>query len=248
MADSSHLTKFNSALHSLRIPLTPNNYLAWQNQMTPIFEHQGLTSHIDGSSPQPPATIESEGTSEPNPEYVTWKDAEQKAIILIHTSLSEEVFPEIVGYSTAKEKWDVLAAAYSNSSVERAQNLKDQVNTITKGSLSIAEFGRRFKSLTDQLAAIGQPMSELDKTHAYYRGLGPDYLNFAIALKAAQPNITLRELQARAENTEIFSKSLHGSSSSAAAAFLTQGNRTNGSNRSFSNRSRNGNRNFCWYI
>ncbi|KAK9054306.1 hypothetical protein SSX86_025384 [Deinandra increscens subsp. villosa] len=223
-SEASQISKFNSALNSLPIHLSPTNYLVWLNQMTPLFEYHELYGHIDGSLPPPVESTIVDGKSTPNPEYKAWKSVDQKAIILLHNSLSEEVFPDVVGYSTAREKWLALAAIYSDSSIERVQNLKDQLNSITKGTQSVAEFGRRFKALVDQLAAIGHPMSETDKTHSYYRGLGPSFENFSIALKAAQPNISLRELQARAENSEIFSRSIHGTQPS--VAFSAQANRT----------------------
>ncbi|KAK9072091.1 hypothetical protein SSX86_008523 [Deinandra increscens subsp. villosa] len=201
----------NNIFHSIQIRLTSSNYLVWANQMTSLFEYQDLLSHIDGTSPAPPKTITSDGKTIENHLFKPWKDADRKAVILLNSSLSEESFPESIGFSTARDKWTALTAAYSNALIERVQNLRDQLHSIAKGNSTVADFGRRFKAIIDHLAAIGHPVDESDKTHSFFRGLGPAFETFSIALRAARPNISLRDLQAQAENHEIFSLSVQGS-------------------------------------
>ena len=56
-------------------------------------------------------------------DFAAWQSANQRAVILLQASLSEEAFSEVVGLSTAREIWLALEAAYSSSSVEQIQNL-----------------------------------------------------------------------------------------------------------------------------
>jgi hypothetical protein len=79
-------------------------------------------SHVDGS------------TVCPSPELRSGNKNSQRAIIILHASLSEEAFSEVIGLTNAREIWVALEAAYSNSSLERVQNLRDQLRQLTKGS------------------------------------------------------------------------------------------------------------------
>ncbi|KAL7584237.1 hypothetical protein Lser_V15G46213 [Lactuca serriola] len=76
--------------------------------------------HIDGSSPSPPPIIvTTEGKESPNPAYSVWhlwRDADQKALLLINASLSEEAAAEVLGLTVAHFVWLALENAYILSS------------------------------------------------------------------------------------------------------------------------------------
>nr|GEV47379.1 zinc finger, CCHC-type, Gag-polypeptide of LTR copia-type [Tanacetum cinerariifolium] len=59
----------------------------------------------------------------------------------------------------------LLEAAYSHDSVEQMHTLKDSLHALTKGNSTIVEFGRKFKAICDQNAAIGHPVDEDDKNY-----------------------------------------------------------------------------------
>lgn len=174
MASSSTETTLpmNTILHLITIRLSPSNYLLWVNQMTPLLTYQNLFDHIDGSSPAPPSHLVVDGKPTLNPAHAEWLAADQRAVILLQASLTEEAFSEIVGLTTARSIWLALEASFGNSSMERVHNLRDTLHLLTKGSASVLDFGRRFKTICDQLAAIGHPVDDEDKNHHFLRGLG----------------------------------------------------------------------------
>ena len=88
-------------LHMISFKLSSNNYLLWKNHMIPIFTVQKLMGHIDGSSVAPPVTITVEGKTTPNPIYTAWKEVDQRALLILQSSLSEEVMAETLGLVTA---------------------------------------------------------------------------------------------------------------------------------------------------
>ncbi|KAD4982590.1 hypothetical protein E3N88_19261 [Mikania micrantha] len=162
MAGSSSNNEFpmNTLMHMIHIKLCSTNYLLWKNQMEPILNYQHLMSYVDGSSTAPPTTLPADGKTVENPAYTVWLTADQRTIILLHASLSEEAVTVIIGLLTARAIWVELETAYANPSIERAHNLRDKLSSLQKGSQSVAEFGRTFKNLSDQLAAIAQPASD----------------------------------------------------------------------------------------
>ncbi|KAI3785937.1 hypothetical protein L1987_45063 [Smallanthus sonchifolius] len=151
--------------------------------MTLLMALHKLSDHVDGSSLPPPKTITENDKTSQNPEFASWTAADQKAALLLLSSLTEEAATE---------------------------SLRDSLQQLTKGTSSITEFSRQFKLLCEQLAAIGHPVAEIDKLHWFLRGLGPSYEGFSIAIRAIKPAPLFRDLVAQAESHDLFSQSLHG--------------------------------------
>nr|GFB84845.1 zinc finger, CCHC-type, Gag-polypeptide of LTR copia-type [Tanacetum cinerariifolium] len=110
-------------LHMLTIKLSSSNYLLWRNQVLPLLANQKLTGYINGSIPVPSNTIVTRTTTPPNPAYSSWVAADQRALIVIQSSLSEETMAETLGHTTARGIWCSLEAAYSHDFVERMHTL-----------------------------------------------------------------------------------------------------------------------------
>ncbi|KAF5802054.1 putative RNA-directed DNA polymerase [Helianthus annuus] len=177
--------------------------------MTLLLAHHKLSAHIKDSSP-PSETVTVNDKTEPNPEFASWTAADQKAALLLLSSLTEEAATEVLGFTGARQIWLALENTYSNASIERVQALRDSLQQLTKGSSSVTEFSRKFKLLCEQLAAIGHPVAETDKLHWFLRGLGPSYEGFSIVIRAIKPAPLFRDLVAQAESHDLFSQSLHG--------------------------------------
>ena len=92
----------STILHLITNRLSSSNYLLWKNQLLPLPSYQNLLDHVDGSAYAPAAEILSDGKPSPNPTYSAWLSADQRAMILLHASLSEEAFSEVVGLVTAR--------------------------------------------------------------------------------------------------------------------------------------------------
>ncbi|PWA58587.1 zinc finger, CCHC-type, Gag-polypeptide of LTR copia-type [Artemisia annua] len=86
----------NTLLHMIPIKLSSTNYLIWKNQMLPLLSYQKLTNHIGGTITLS-ATIMVDDQSVPNPAFTTWNDLDQRAIILLNSSLTEEAAAEVLG-------------------------------------------------------------------------------------------------------------------------------------------------------
>ncbi|GJU66919.1 putative RNA-directed DNA polymerase [Tanacetum coccineum] len=211
----------NTIIHMLTIKLGPSNYLLWKNQIIPILSYQNLLNHVDGTGITPPSTRREGDTTVDNPDYSAWVLADQKTVIILHASLSEEAVTLIVGLSTARQIWTALEAAYGNSSIERVYTIRDQLRLIQKGTKYVAEYGRLFKTLCDQLAAIGHPVDKSDQLHWFLCGLGPSFETFSTSIRSARPAPSFANLLARTESHEMFYQALHRSSSPTVAFTAT---------------------------
>ncbi|MFS7952632.1 putative RNA-directed DNA polymerase [Helianthus anomalus] len=196
--------------------------------MLPLLANQELLGHIDGSVSPPPKTVLVESKDQPNPVYSTWFTNDQQAILILHASLTEEAMSEILGLSIALQIWEALEAAYSNTSLERMHLLRDNLRHLTKGSSTIAEYGRKFKSICDQLSAIGHHVTDTDKTHWFLCGLGSTFENWSTAIRTSHSSLPFRDLLTKAESQEQFLASIHPPST-LVVAFAAHHNRPHGS-------------------
>nr|XP_043616079.1 uncharacterized protein LOC122587994 [Erigeron canadensis] len=158
MAGSSQSTEpvsMSSISHMLAIKLSPNNYLYWKNQMEPLLIVHNLIFHVDGTENAPAATLLQDNKSVPNPLYTRWLAVDKRTVMVLNASLTEEAIAEVIGLPTARSMWLALENAFSNTSIERIQNLRDQLRQITKRSSPVADYGRKFKFLCDQLSTTG---------------------------------------------------------------------------------------------
>uniref|UniRef100_A0A251TUQ9 Putative zinc finger, CCHC-type n=1 Tax=Helianthus annuus TaxID=4232 RepID=A0A251TUQ9_HELAN len=237
MASSSSDPNFSHSIsHMITMKLTSDNYLAWVHQISTILKYHKLITHIDGSSSAPVSTITSNDKTVENPEYAAWAINDHRTIIILNASLSEEAVTVIIGLPTARDMWVALENAYGNTSIERVHNLRDQLRLIQKGPKTVAEFGRTFKNLCDQLSAIGYPVDPNDQIHWFLCGLGPSFETFSTAVRSTRPAPSFPDLLARAESHELFARALHGTPSPP-VAFSVQSHRNPSSSRGRGGRS-----------
>ncbi|KAM0042241.1 putative transcription factor interactor and regulator CCHC(Zn) family [Helianthus debilis subsp. tardiflorus] len=225
---------FNGLAPMIALKLTPNNYISWRTQMVPIVSIQQLLSHVDGSLTPPTPTILSGEKEIINSHHTSLIRDEQQTIILLNASLSEEVFSIIVGLSSAREIWVALEAAFCNASVERVQNLRDSLRALNKGDKSVADFARSFKTICDQLTAIGHPIDAMDEVYWFLCGLRTSFESFSTTTRSVRPIPSFVDLVASVVSHELFIKNLHGTlqnDTSNTLAFMAQSsNITNNNN------------------
>lgn len=209
-------------IHLVTIKLNSSNYLQWNTQIYPLLCSHDLFQFLDGRKSAPSlTTTDSAGNNIPNSSFTEWKAQDQRLRTFLQATLTEESMTEVIGCTTSKDVWDSLVQAYSDSSKARELCLKDELQLIKKGSRSVGEYGRQFKSLYDQLSAIGCPVGEADKSHWFLRGLGASFASFSAAQMTLKPLPNFRDLQAQAESFDLFQKSLEDTPSPQ-AAFISQ--------------------------
>lgn len=166
----------------LTIKISSTNYLLWKNQINPLFCHQHLLDHVDGKTVE----VMLEGKSSLNPLYDVWLEADQRAMSIVQASLTKECMAEILGLTTTRDVWITLESAYSQDLIERMQNLHDGLHQLQKGTLYVSNYGLKYKSICDQLAAIGHLVDEADKYHWFLCSLGSFFETFSTTHQAVK--------------------------------------------------------------
>lgn len=128
---------------------------------------------------------------------------------------------EVVDCTTSRTAWLALEASFSHSSTSRANQLCEELLSLRRGSTSVHEYGKRFKSICDQLSAIGLSVDETDKSHWFLRGLGIQFASFADTRMAMEHIPTFSTLLHQAIQFELMHKAMEGSPSQSQVAFAT---------------------------
>ena len=93
-------------------------------------------------------------TSEPNPEYPSWKNREQALFTFINYTLSPSILAIIVDQKSTKGVWNVLEKRFASISRSHVLSLRNELLSIKEGSESIDSFFQRIKEVRDRLNSI----------------------------------------------------------------------------------------------
>ncbi|KAJ8646752.1 hypothetical protein MRB53_008500 [Persea americana] len=229
MAATAPNTFILSNIHHL-VPtkLNGGNYILWKSLFEPILRAHSLLGFIDGTNPCPSKYLpQSDGSSctTPNTKYLEWIQQDQHLITWINSTLSETVLPYVVGLSTSKSIWDALSKRYSSLSRSHVLQLKNQLQHIKKGSLSMQDYLQQIKMLTDKLAMSGSPVSEEDSILYTLNGLPTQYRPFqtSIRTRSASDPVSIDELHALlvCEELSLGDESLPATTESSTAFSVT---------------------------
>ncbi|KAF3782844.1 Retrovirus-related Pol polyprotein from transposon TNT 1-94 [Nymphaea thermarum] len=150
-----------------------------------------------GASAGSEIRFEYETVTENNPAYEVWLAHDQSLVAYITSTLSEEVLGGVDDDLTALELWSSLATTYSQVSEARFLQLRRQFQDIKRGTRTVLEYLNEIKSVSDQLAAIGHPVSDKDKVQQALSGLGTKFDIFCTALEVLPVLPSFEDLKAK---------------------------------------------------
>lgn len=130
---------------------------------------------------------------------------------------------EVVNCTTAHDAWLALEVSFSHSSKIRELQLKNELQLMQRGSHGVAEYARSFRSLCDQLSAIGKLVDDTNKVHWFLRGLGSILKKISTSMLSQIPLSSFANLVPKALSYELFSRSIPGDFSSQSAMVLQHG-------------------------
>jgi hypothetical protein len=97
-----------------------DSYRVWKAQLIPFFHGQGLFGCIDGTITAPPKEVlivhSKPGTSSStsNPLYEHWQRQDAIVVAIIFSTISENIFVQMVSHTTSAAIWCALAKSFSS--------------------------------------------------------------------------------------------------------------------------------------
>ncbi|KAK4421889.1 hypothetical protein Salat_2139500 [Sesamum alatum] len=179
--------------HAVTIRFTKTNFLIWRAQLLPYLRSTKLLGYLDGSITAPAQYVNARAAQVQNPAYGQWHDQDQQVLSGLLSSISEEVLQDVVDATTSKEARDTLQRMFSPTTRVRIVQIRVDLATIKKLDISAADYFRKIKGLSSEMAATGNALRD-DEVIAYLlAGLGPDYDPFVTSMTTKSEPLTLDE-------------------------------------------------------
>lgn len=156
-----------------------------------VFHSQGLYSFVDGSLPASSSNL-SDGS--PNPAYINWFKVDQTIQSWLLSTLSPPALDLVLGLSTAHAIWSKLVPHYASQSHSHVMHMRFGFQTICRGSLSMADYLEKIKTLSDNLSTAGEPVTSRELVFYTLGGLGTDFEPFIQSVTARQDGVSFEEL------------------------------------------------------
>lgn len=94
-------------------------------------------------------------------------------------TLSEELLRQVVGPKTTEDVWKTLKNTFNKATVDRELTLHHNLETFGRESCdSLTDYGSKYKTICNELAAIEKPLSNDRKSFWMLNGLGLNYQMF----------------------------------------------------------------------
>ena len=182
--------------------LARGNFILWKTQVLPALRGAQVTGLLDNTDAAPPRMVEitkADKTTalEPNPLYGPWIAKDQQVLSYLLNSMSPEILAQVVGKDSTFELWTTVTNLFASQSQSRITNLRIAITNTKKGSMSSSAYMAKMKSLGDELAAAGRPVSDPEMVDYILAGLDRDYDSVVAAIGAVKNTITADDLFAQ---------------------------------------------------
>jgi hypothetical protein len=171
----------------------------WQTQVLPEIYGAQLFSYLDGSQVAPEKemkTRDKDGAemTVPNPDYARWVSHDQTVLGFLVRNMAKEVLTQMVGLRTSTAVWKAVMEMFSSQSQAQVVQLRTKLNQCRKEDKIGQVYLDEIKSLSDEMAAAGKPLDNLDVISYILAGLDDEYDGFVAAITAlikAETNVSL---------------------------------------------------------
>ncbi|KAH0773731.1 hypothetical protein KY290_010868 [Solanum tuberosum] len=167
-----------------------HNFSLWKAQVSMLMRGHNLFGHLDGSILIPSKTI-----SENNLELI------QNAIL---ATMDATIGSAVASAPNAKVSWDALHATNVNKSQTCIFSLRDRLARLSKDSRLVADYLHQVRSLCDELATTGSPVSNEELVVKILTGLGSEFREISAAIRARDSAIPYEELYEKLLDQELF--------------------------------------------
>lgn len=196
---SSIVTSTTKIQHLVSTKLDASNYLIWRAQFVALLRSHRLMKFVDGTYPCPPATltvtIDDAGKTddggktntkkeEDNPAHETWKQQDHTIISWIFSTLYDPILALVAHLETSAAIWTTIQGKLASKSQACTMQLQRDFRTIRKGESTMSDYLLKAKTLADNLATAGDPISDHAFQQIVLSGLDTSYDSIVTTLTA----------------------------------------------------------------
>lgn len=137
--------------------------------------------YVIGELPCPPRHIASASSTSTsaamveNLAYSTWYQQDKLILSALISSLSTNILAHVVNLKTSRKVWVALDKMFACQSKAPVMQSRFQLASLKKGAMSISDYFEKAQTLTQNLAAIGEPVKESDLVSSIFARLSVEY-------------------------------------------------------------------------
>ncbi|KAL5737759.1 hypothetical protein ACOSP7_030520 [Xanthoceras sorbifolium] len=185
---------------NLSVKLTRDNFVHWRAQILLAIRALSLEEYINGGRLCPNKFVEisaTDGTTESiiNEDFVAWCKTDQLLLYWLMSTISEGLIGEVTDCQSSLEFWRIIETLFSRESFAKVLQLKQQLQSVRKGSSTISEFILKIKGFGNGLRSAGQTVTNQDLLLSVLNGLGHEYDPVVVMLSQQQLTMSLHEAQ-----------------------------------------------------
>ncbi|KAF8409418.1 hypothetical protein HHK36_005494 [Tetracentron sinense] len=141
-----------------------------------------------------------------------------------YTQNGQDLYVRVVAseLDTSKDVWTTLNYAFSHSQ-EREFHLEQKLQHLRKGTSHLPDYLREFKTICDDLAAIGKPIDDRRKVFWLLNGLGHEYKSFVTTM-LKPPTPSYKEILPLLQSHEAWTTIHDSENMTQSVAFMGQCN------------------------
>jgi hypothetical protein len=215
--------------------LTRENFLLWQTQVLPEIYGAQLYGYLDGSieAPEKETTVKDKDGVEitiTNPNYSRWTVQDQSVLGFLVRNMGSEVLTQMVGLRTSRAVWKVVMEMFASQYQAWVVQFRTRLNQCRKEDKIGQAYLGEIKDLSDEMAAAGKPLDNLDVISHILSGLDEEYDGFVAAITTlikAEKNVSLSDVYSQFMSYEAQMKS-RKSSDGSSVNMVTHGGRGGG--------------------
>ncbi|EOA15398.1 hypothetical protein CARUB_v10006743mg, partial [Capsella rubella] len=152
------------------------NYDTWRELFETHCLTFGVSGHIDGSS------------SPSSPTDVSWKERDGLVKMWIYGTISESILDTVLKTKcSAHDLWLAIENLFRDNKEARALQIDNELRNLTVGDLSIHDYCKKLKSLSDLLANVDSPFSERTLVMHMINGLNDKFDSIINVIKHKSP-------------------------------------------------------------
>ncbi|KAL5799655.1 hypothetical protein ACOSQ4_032539 [Xanthoceras sorbifolium] len=160
---------------NLPIKLDENNYIHWKTQILLAVNALDLENFIDE-------------TKTPPSQFIAVQVSNRNGGV-------RKVVGQVTKCKSSFDAWTKRQNLYSQKSMAKILNLRQQLQTIKKGSHSVRDFVLKIKNIGDALSAAGEEVSKCDLLLSLMYGVGHKYDAVVVLISSQRSTVSLEEAQ-----------------------------------------------------
>lgn len=205
--DITKITEENIS-NMIMVKLNRSNYTLWRLRFLRVLKKYRVYGLVEGSDSCPPAfVINSRGyiTDVINPAYDIWMERDRIVKLWLISTVSEDLLHNMAGKTSAMDLWLTLEKRFLGAARSHTHDqLRSQLETISKGNMSMNEYLQQIKQLGDGLAAVGAPIYGVELIQYVLNGLPEEYEPFVIDTVLRVHRTSIDELSNLLLNKEVY--------------------------------------------